>query len=60
MPDKRVIHAAERIPLPRKVRERIPVKREREKKVPLNFATVHDNIALADAPAIEERALESD
>lgn len=53
MPDKRATHAAERVLLPRKVRECALLGRERDS---LNFAAR----ILADAPAIEERALESD
>lgn len=55
MPDKRVAHAAERIPLPRKVRERAPLKRET-----LSISQRRTINTPANVPAIGGRALESD
>lgn len=52
--DKRVTRAAERIPLPRKVRERAALKREREKKKTLSISQRH-----TDVPAIVERVFDS-
>lgn len=63
MPDKRATHAAERVLLPRKVREcalltRKGKERGREREIPSILPQRRS--LLADAPAIGERAFESD